>query len=424
MNKFKLSFLALSKSKDIIIESKSDITNLVGEFIMLFSNDIDYKKLKININPLQQNTHELRERIRTFVQKYKGYNPKVNQFSSYFKNLNENEYFFFLPNIKILDEDSVQYYNYLLALRDDKDYVVLNEQMTDLFGALRNQYKIFAFSEETKNKIGEADKAKRICRFCKKGNEEVTFKKNAHSISEALGNKRIITYDECDSCNEKFGSGIENDLISYLDLYRNFFGIKGKNGVPKLKGKNFEIINPQNGQIEIKYFLNESEMNNPIEIDQNLRLETNTAINFQNIYRTLSKYALSVIDQQFLVGFENTINWINSEKSFKKLPKIALLTSYDMFTAHPKLAVYIRKNNNYNLPFAIGEFRFTFITLVYIIPASSNDNSDFTTQQEYNQFWTFFKHYSSLKDWQFKPMDNDSPKKYIINLNFKIKNKE
>lgn len=37
-----------------------------------------------------------------------------------------------------------------------------------------------------------------------------------------------------------------------------FFGIKGKNGIPKLKGKNFEIEN--NGTIEIKQFLETDEI--------------------------------------------------------------------------------------------------------------------------------------------------------------------
>ena len=86
-------------------------------------------------------------------------------------------------------------------------------------------------------KIGESDKSKRVCRYCNKKSPEVSFKKVAHSISEALGNKKIITNDECDACNEKFGEGIENDLILYLNLYRVFLELEGRMGFLSLKGK-------------------------------------------------------------------------------------------------------------------------------------------------------------------------------------------
>ena len=34
-------------------------------------------------------------------------------------------------------------------------------------------------------------------------------------IPEALGNKGLITYEECDECNSKFGKTIEKDLQSF-----------------------------------------------------------------------------------------------------------------------------------------------------------------------------------------------------------------
>jgi hypothetical protein len=37
---------------------------------------------------------------------------------------------------------------------------------------------------------------------------ETTFKKDAHTISNSLGNIFFFTNDECDECNTNFGSGI------------------------------------------------------------------------------------------------------------------------------------------------------------------------------------------------------------------------
>ena len=76
----------------------------------------------------------------------------------------------------------------------------------------------------------------RTCRFCGCREPEVTFRHEAHAIPEALGNRSIFTYYECDSCNTFFGQGIENDLGNWTKPSRTISRIKGKRGVPTLKG--------------------------------------------------------------------------------------------------------------------------------------------------------------------------------------------
>lgn len=84
-------------------------------------------------------------------------------------------------------------------------------------------------------KVMLGDKKNRICRFCGKRPPEVTFRKIAHAIPEALGNKSLESAYECDACNEKFGQGIENDLGNWSKPMRTFARIRGKSGVPTLK---------------------------------------------------------------------------------------------------------------------------------------------------------------------------------------------
>lgn len=415
MNKFTLSFLALSRSLNLEIESVNSIEEITGNLLQLFIKKIDYENFKIEIESMQQNTDDFRTKLNDLVEKYKEAKPEIQQLNSYFKDLKENEYFFVFPAV-VPKEQSYYLYNYLLALEQNEDYGKFSQQMDDLFGQVRENYEMLAFDENTRNKIGERDKSKRICRYCSRDNSEVKFRKVAHTISEALGNKKIITNDECDSCNEKFGSGIENDLILYLNLYRTVFGIKGKNGVPKLKGKNFEIEN--RGTIEIKQILTDEEINDPNRDDFKLRLETNQDITTQNIYRTLSKYALGVIDSKQLENFHETIEWINGDKSFENLPKIKMLLSYELFSTHPKMMVYLRKNDNYDLPFAVVELRFTFLTFVYIIPKSSKDEKDFTQSEDFEKFWDFFKHYSSVRDWKSIYLNDSTSRKFVMNMNF------
>jgi len=424
MKSLRISFLALSRSTDLEIKSQSSIDEIASDFFVTFAKEIDYENKKINIEQLQENTSDLRSKIDLIVQKYKSSIPVINQLNTYFKDLKDNEYFFFFVNSNISSEQSFQLYSYLSAVNNNEDFETESKEMNELFGELRAKYDIIAFNESTRHKIGEPDKSKRVCRFCNKKSDEVTYRKIAHSVSEALGNKKIITNDECDACNEKFGTGIENDLVLYLNLYRNVFGIKGKNGIPKLKGKNFEIQNSGDGKIEINHFLNEEEEKDPNFDDFKVKLETHQNIVVQNIYRTLAKYALSVIDRQYLENFQDTIRWINQEFDSEKLPKIAMLTSYELFSHHPQLVVYKLKKEENNLPYAVAEFRFTFLTFVYIIPFSSRDNLDYTSECDLDNFWKFFKHYSSVKGWRFFNMNDSTPRKFKMNLNFEQRKNE
>jgi hypothetical protein len=85
------------------------------------------------------------------------------------------------------------------------------------------------------DKVMLGDRQHRQCRFCGKRSPEVTFKKVAHAIPEALGNKSIETAYECDTCNEMFGQGIENDLGNWSKPMRTIARIRGKTGVPTIK---------------------------------------------------------------------------------------------------------------------------------------------------------------------------------------------
>lgn len=84
-------------------------------------------------------------------------------------------------------------------------------------------------------KVVLGDMQNRICRFCGKQSPEVTFRKIAHAIPELLGNKSIESAYECDTCNQRFGSGIENDLGNWSKPMRTLIRIRGKSGVPTLK---------------------------------------------------------------------------------------------------------------------------------------------------------------------------------------------
>ena len=135
----------------------------------------------------------------------------------------------------------------------------------------------------------------------------------------------------------------------------------------------------------------------------------------QDMYRCLCKYFISVIDTKILNNFNDTIEWINKKSSIKKLPAIAEAISYNHFTKEPLLYVYIRKNDDKRLPYAIGELHFTCRLTVFIIPLSKADEKDFTDNIDFNYFWEKFKHYKSV-NWGFDDFSSEVEKE----LNFSI----
>ena len=164
--------------------------------------------------------------------------------------------------------------------------------------------------------------------------------------------------------------------------------------------------------------MSDEEINDPNRDDFQMKLETTEKITIQNIYKALSKYALGVIDRAQIANFRDTIEWINGEKNIDKLPKIAIFTSYYLFSTHPQLMVYLRKTKDNKLPYAVAELRFTYLTFVYIIPNSNKDTIDGTQDDNFNYFWNFFKHYSLLPNWHFYKMNNNTPQPFVMNLKF------
>lgn len=84
-----------------------------------------------------------------------------------------------------------------------------------------------------KNILGSEEN--RICRFCKKGTLEVKFKKDAHVIPEFMGNHNLLSYFECDACNELFAK-YEDSFANLIGISRTISQIEGKkNKIPKYK---------------------------------------------------------------------------------------------------------------------------------------------------------------------------------------------
>ena len=84
-----------------------------------------------------------------------------------------------------------------------------------VFEPFLNSNGSIVFLPGEKRYIGE--KSNQICRFCKKDKSMTRFKSIAHAIPELLGNKSIISHEECDACNKFFATS-EDHLGKMLNF--------------------------------------------------------------------------------------------------------------------------------------------------------------------------------------------------------------
>ena len=171
----------------------------------------------------------------------------------------------------------------------------------------------------------------------------------------------------------------------------------------------------KDGNIDFYYSLAANEEKGQFPVT----LKTFDSITLQNIYRTLCKYALSVIDRQYLSKFTDTLAWIKGEKNVVQLPLVAVLKSHKLVTSHPKITVFIRTDMDYSVPFAVCEFRCMYLTFVFIIPLSAHDNGDFVNKDEYSYYWKFFKHCNQSNEWEFVDFSNNTKKDCILQMDIK-----
>ncbi|MDE7413586.1 MAG: hypothetical protein K2N05_07375 [Muribaculaceae bacterium] len=259
---------------------------------------------------------------------------------------------------------------------------------------------------------------KSVCRFCGKSIPNVKFKKKAHALSESIGTKYIINNEECDSCNEAF-SYIEQDFYNRHAALLSLYNVKGKNGSRKIKTETVDIFD-QYGIITIEPHKADNVPFKEItkgksSFDFSLVMKYNPH-KPQNVYKCLVKYALSIIESQYVPKFANTISWITNEKLFvNRLPNVIHYST--TFHSHPRAAVFTRKDDNLKFPYAFAIVEFANIGYCFILPFGNNEP---ITESSYNSLIAAFLQLSNGAN--FYPLNLSNPNKIISKVNFTIDN--
>ena len=203
------------------------------------------------------------------------------------------------------------------------------------------QYKLTGIDKE---KLGST--VNRKCRFCGKDEKRTTFSTIAHTVPELLGNTRLISCFECDSCNKKVFSQYESDLANFLQLYRGFRGVRGKKGKVKLAHGCAIDYNSETGTLNFKtedFKQSKNGISIYSSLDGSSLLVQNIAKYIPlNVYKAFLKPALSMLDEDVINSYSNYIDLLFSSNTTLVSPE-----SYNIYTivlnaptTTPKIILY------------------------------------------------------------------------------------
>lgn len=392
---------------------------LLAEFIAIFKHEYLQENQSIRVNPFQVNSHELYEDFTEFVNTYSRCIPKkIYLFQRFLKSLPRGHFFLIVFGIVDSTEKLKQYFDRLREINDKQGFKVDKVAYTESALNLLKKYNLSFYGHQRRLVGAEGPhKLERVCRFCRGQNGKVnktgnlvSFRNKAHVIPESLGNKKLVSFDECDNCNNKFGRGIEQSLVEYFSVFRAFNEIKGKGGKKKLVGKDF-VYHPETG-FEIKYSGNIDANTQSL----NFRLETNSSFVPQDVYRSLVKLAINVLDNSELAKYQKTVIWVNGDFSARFLPKIMIAQGHSLYVNEPMLIIYKRKMNENGLPNVVCEFRFVDISLCFIVPFSNSDSKTFVKRKDFKNFWQHFDGIKKNITWYERSFSSKKIKKTVIDF--------
>jgi len=330
--------------------------SIPNSFLSTFQSMFRQKNNKIHLTQIADN--EFKRRLTTFVDYYKN-NYRLAPLFKFLNSIPENEYFFVLP-IQIDGNNLTHILECYKEICKKNHYKVAYSPNESLL----NSYLPFIFGKD-RCYIGERDKEKRICRFCGKSYPQVTFKKVAHAFSENLGNKKVINCEECDSCNMSF-SKMEQSFSNLLAINLILFQIKGKEGFRDYKGQSINIDNSNVGVGRITLMPNEKTPEYWNESFINLKID-----DFKYIprlaYKCLVKFALSVVEKNYLSSLSKTIEWVCSDCYSAQLPPLWIATT-ESLNEEPILIIFYRKIEEDKLPRIFVKFHTTNMSFLYLIP--------------------------------------------------------
>lgn len=217
------------------------------------------------------------------------------------------------------------------------------------------------------------------CIFCLKSTPQVTFNNKPHVIPTFLGNRYLLHYEECDSCNSRFSASLEDALDKYTSIFRMLNRTRNRNKkiskITALDGKFTCSFNLKNNSFELR---GES-YDNYIQDDENGNLVITFDIKKHrpsDVYKGFMKIFYGLLPPEHRKYFTELRSWIMEEHSSILIRPITVIRSFLPGLNYKPLTIQIiykkkeTKQNRYYFDY-VGLI--SFGNVVYEMPIISNN---------------------------------------------------
>lgn len=227
--------------------------------------------------------------------------------------------------------------------------ITLNTEALEKYGQFTNDYALIAsYHFDTIQKRTVLGERLGYCRFCKRKHPDVSFKTEAHALPQFIGNRYLLSYYECDSCNKLFSETIENETANFMKLLHTTYGVKGESKVPthKNNGVRFESNGVESNINITDMSLLVGDLN-----DKEFYIKSKSEKFIPSaVYKCLTKMALSIMSDEDIAYCSRTFSWIQEGKGHKELSVLDNLfliysqTSSEMSFPYISAVVYKKKS--------------------------------------------------------------------------------
>lgn len=208
---------------------------------------------------------------------------------------------------------------------------------------LNGRYSILrwiqASTGEGVQRIGKSGR----CRFCGCTDPE-QFRTVAHTFPEAIGNRWVVSRDECDKCNQAF-SKYDDALAIALRPFLTLGGISGKSGVPQTgRSAGNSVIRHDRTEgkrsisIELKGFSPQNLFQASPDgryVKYEIPVE-NFKFRPRHAYKALSKIGLSLLPVDLLPQYSRLLDWLQKPDDQLDFPVLEVGLSFGSVGNAPK----------------------------------------------------------------------------------------
>jgi hypothetical protein len=172
------------------------------------------------------------------------------------------------------------------------------------------------------------------CRFC--GNRgPLHFRTLTHTFPEALGNKWVVSLDECDSCNQAF-SLYEGALADAVSPFLTLGGVKGKKNKVRQTGRSAgnAVLRRRSDTNGIQITANDGfDWGDVVQFDQNRIMKLTipiTDLHFrpQHAYKALAKMAFALLPDEEIANYQKLRLWLLNPDDVEDFPTLECSMSF------------------------------------------------------------------------------------------------